>query len=450
MAFFASLLKSHLNTIIRISWPIIVAQLGMVLTGFFDNLMVSKLGYHELAAAGISNSIYFLIAVFPMGITIAYATVISILEGRAKRNAGSLVFRDASYITAAISTLTIIVLLIAAQNFHWFKQDVAVEQLAIPYLKLLAYSSIPMLFFFFVKNLCDGYQYTQAGMLVTLITLALNVFFNWIFIFGHLGFESYGLNGAGYATILSRSIGFVIVLILFLKSPKVPIQWKDVIHAFENPKRHRFFKQILKLGIPSGLQFFFEVAAFVLAAILAGWLGPKELAAHQLAITLASLTYMFASGLSSGASIAVARAYGTKNRGEILQLAKAALISSGGVMIIFAALFLLFNQWMAQWFSEDAQVVAMGAALLIYAAVFQLSDGVQAVSIGLLRGIEDVKFPSVITLLAYWMIAIPIGYYLGFHMEWGINGIWFGLSLGLTCSAILLCIRFYRIIKTKV
>ncbi|MFY0644823.1 MAG: MATE family efflux transporter [Bacteroidia bacterium] len=443
-------MKSHLNTILRISWPIIVAQLGMVLTGFFDNLMVSQLGYHELAAAGISNSIYFLIAVFPMGITIAYATVISILEGRAKRNAGSLVFRDATYITAIISVLTIVLLLIAAHNFHWFKQDSAVELLAKPYLILLAYSSAPMLFFFFVKNLCDGYQYTQAGMQVTLITLALNVFLNWVFIFGNLGFQSYGLNGAGYATILSRTIGFVIVLAMFIKSDKIPIYKKDLIIAFSNPRRHPFYNQILKLGIPSGLQFFFEVAAFVLAAILAGWLGPKELAAHQLAITLAALTYMFASGLSSGASIAVARSYGTKNIADIKQLAKAALLSSSGVMIIFAVLFLIFNNWLAQWFSEDAEVVAMGAALLIYAAIFQLSDGVQAISIGLLRGIEDVKFPSLITLLAYWLVAIPVGYYLGFKLDWGINGIWFGLSLGLTCSAILLCIRFYSIIKTKV
>lgn len=443
------MLGPYLKNIIKISWPIIVAQLGMVLTGFFDNLMVSQLGYYQLAAAGISNSIFFLIAVFPMGITIAYATVISILEGKRKKNAGSLVFRDATSITVIISLITFLVLLLMESNFHWFKQDLQVTALAKPYLRLLAYSSIPMLFFFFIKNICDGYQHTRAGMYVTIISLLVNVALNWIFIFGKLGVPAYGLNGAGYATILARVLSVVLIACFFFFSKQIPIKWKDVVLAFKNPKRHRFTKQILKLGIPSGLQFFFEVAAFVLAAILAGWIGPKSLAAHQLAITIAALTYMFASGIASGASISIAKAYGNQDLHGVRSYARVSLYLSTCAMCLFAIVFLLFNWELSAMFSDDPEVVAMGAALLIYAAVFQLSDGIQAVSIGMLRGIEDVKVPSIITLLAYWAVAIPMGYFLGLSRNWGVEGIWLGLTLGLSFSAVLLCTRFYQILKSK-
>lgn len=307
-----------------------------------------------------------------------------------------------------------------------------------------------MLLFFWVKNIADGLQYTMAGMITTLITLVINVLFNYLLIFGKFGFPALGLNGAGYATIISRTIGFIIVLILLLRYKNKPFSIQEVIAKFKHKARFRYYKQILNLGIPSGLQYFFEVAAFAFAAIMAGWLGAKELAAHQLAITIAAVTYMFVSGISSGASICVAESYGTSAYHKIRRFSFASLSLSVFLMVVFAIVFLIFNTELASMFSDDTEVIKIGAELLIIAAIFQLADGVQAVSVGLLRGIEDVKIPSIFTLLAYWVIAIPVGYFSGIRGELSINGIWIGLSLGLTVSAILLCIRFYRLLNTRI
>lgn len=421
----------------------------MILTGFFDNLMVAKLGYTELAAAGICNNIFFLIAVFPMGVTIAFSTIISILEGKGRINSGKLLFRDAGIITFYLSIFTTAILLLAIYFFPSFGQTAEVNVLSIPYLKLLTISLTPMLFFFFVKNICDGYHYTSAGMIITLLTLVLNVFLNWILIYGNMGSPAFGLNGAGYATIISRFVSFIGVSYLLFNKPNIPINFSAIRSALKTQLHYRFYGQILRLGIPSGLQYFFEIAAFALAAIMAGWMGAKELAAHQLAITIAALTYMFASGLSTGTSISISKAYGKKQFSEIRLFAKTSLYLSSILMICFALLFLVFNEGLAKMFSDNTDVVLLGSQLLIIAAVFQLGDGIQAVCVGLLRGIEDVKVPSFITLFAYWGIAIPSAYFLGFEQNFGVRGIWFGLSLGLSASAVLLCIRFYKLLKLK-
>lgn len=426
----------------------------MVLTGFFDNLMVAKLGHEELAAAGISNSIFFLISIFPMGVTMAYATIISLLLGKNKIQSTHLLVRDSFYITLLLAVFTTFIVFLSIQYFHIFNQTLEVEVLAKPYLLLLMWSLPPMLLFFYSKNVCDGYGYTSGGMIITIIALLINIFLNWVFIYGNLGFSAYGLNGAGYATILSRVFLAVAMFVVMVNASKTPINFAQWKHAFYNYRQFRFFKQIFQLGFPTGLQYFFEIAAFAVAAMMAGWVGSKELASHQLAITLASLTYMFAGGISAGSSICVAKATGNKNTLNALKYGKAGHILGIAVMGIFAIMFLLFNQPLARLFSDDLQVIELGANLLILAAIFQLGDGLQAISVGLLRGLEDVNIPSFVTFIAYWIFAIPLGYYLLNsesvpYLIQGVRGIWVGLALGLTTSAIVLTYRFYYLLRIK-
>lgn len=447
-------IREHIKEILKLSWPIIIGQLGMVLTGFFDNLMVAKLGHEELAAAGICNSIYFLISIFPMGVTMAFATIVSLLLGRNKAQSTQLLVRDSFYVTLILSALTTITIYISIVYFDLFGQTPEVVVLSKPYLKLLMWSLAPMLLFFYSKNLCDGFGYTRGGMIITISALLINIFFNWVLIYGHLGFSAYGLNGAGYATIISRIFLAIAMFIVLIKSSKTPITFEKWKHSFFNYKQFRFFRQIIKLGFPTGLQYFFEIAAFAIAAMMAGWVGSKELASHQLAITLASLTYMFASGISAGSSICVARATGNNNLPKALNYGKAGHIIGIGVMGIFALFFLLFNIPLAQMFSDDFEVIQLGASLLIFAAIFQLGDGLQAISVGLLRGIEDVNIPSFVTFVAYWLVAIPLGYYL-LHSNnapeiiSGVRGIWVGLALGLSTSATILTYRFYALLRTR-
>lgn len=447
----------HLDTIreiLKLSWPIIVGQLGMVLTGFFDNLMVAKLDYEHLAAAGVCNSIYFLVAVFPMGITMAYATLISILKGKNSTTSYAYFYRDALILTIISSIVFFFILYILKNNFHWFGQSDEVSKLGEEYLWLIAISLIPMLIFFFAKNIADGFSFTRAGMVVTLTALVINVFLNWVFIFGKLGVKAYQLNGAGYATIISRVFMAVTMFVILLKAKQLPVDLKSFLQSFQLKPRITFYKRILNLGIPSGLQFWFEVAAFAFAAIMAGWYGSKHLAAHNLAITLASLTYMFITGVGSGSSICVARYYGKRDFIKVQLFGKNAHWLSGAMMLFFGLLFLIFNHPLTKMFTTDMEVFKIGSTLLYIAAIFQLSDGLQAISVSILRGIADVKMPSLITLFAYWGVTIPCCYALSTLNLFGFNpsgsvGIWIGLTLGLTISAILLTRRFYKISEYK-
>ena len=426
----------------------------MVFTGFFDTLMVGKYGYQELAAAGISNGIFFLVAVFPIGVTMALATLVGIFQTKNPDSSFTALARDGSIVTVLLSLLSVSVTYLFIANFHLFKQTPEVALLAIPYLKLLMWSLLPMLLFFFAKNISDGFSFTIGGMVITLIALGLNVFLNWVLIFGNLGFPEYGLNGAGYATIISRVFLAIAMLWAMLKSSSVPISARSLLHSFKSFKGESYFSRIWELGFPTGLQYFFEVAAFAGAAVMAGWLGSKELAAHNLAITIASVTYMFASGISAGGSICVAKAYGNNDHTAVGHYGKASLKIGFYVMLVFASIFFIFNEVLAREFTDEPMVFIMGSELLILAAIFQLSDGIQAVSVGVLRGMADVKTPSLIIFIAYWVIAMPLGYWMshstsGFAFWQGVNGIWIGLSIGLTISAGALSYRFYRLLRSK-
>ena len=426
----------------------------MVLTGFFDTIMVGDLGHQQLAAAGVCNSIFFFVAIFPMGVTMAFSTIVGILQGKNKTSSYHILARDSFIVTLTLSALGGLGLWYCISHFNLFQQTDMVSTLSKPYLTLVTWSLTPMLIFFFAKNLCDGFSFTLGGMVTTLLALVLNVFLNWVFIYGNLGSSAYGLNGAGYATIISRVFLAVTMLFVLFKSSKIPITLTSFRNSFSESSRITFYKRIFKLGLPTGFQYFLEIAAFAGAAVLAGTLGSRESAAHNLAITLASLTYMFAGGISAGSSICIAKAYGNGNYTNVrnygLQGHKIGLL----VMLVFALIFLAFSTPLASLFTTDSEVIHMGANLLILAAIFQLGDGLQAVSVGLLRGIEDTVIPSIIIFIAYWVIAIPAGYYLSYSKNvpvifQSVNGIWIGLSLGLTISAIALTYRFYYLLRSK-
>lgn len=416
--------------------------------------MVGKLGYESLAAAGICNSVFFFISVFPIGVAMAYATIVGILQGKSKTSSYRLLARDSFITTIGLSVVASAVIYYFITHFGILDQTAGVEALAVPYMTLLMWSLLPMMVFFFAKNLCDGFSFTIGGMIITLAALVLNVFLNWVLIYGKLGFPAYGLNGAGYATIISRIFLAVSMMAVLFSSKKIPITWSQFISSFGESRRISFYKRIFAIGFPSGLQYFFEVAAFAGAAVMAGWLGAQELAAHNLAITLASVTYMFAGGISAGSSICVAKAYGNKNKDNIKAYGENGLKLGFVVTVVFALFFYVFNEYLAALFTTESAVLKMGSKLLIIAAIFQLSDGIQAIGVGILRGIEDVTMPSALIFIAYWIIAMPIGYYMSHYSSpdafyHGVNGIWLGLCIGLTISASFLSYRFYYLLRSR-
>jgi MATE family multidrug resistance protein len=293
-----------------------------------------------------------------------------------------------------------------------------------------------------IKQFSDGLSHTRVSMIVTIAGLLLNVFLNWVFIFGKLGFPALGLNGAGIATLVVRIFMSVAMLAYIFRAKLFSA------YIISPPAGYSFFpliKKITKLGLPGGMQLFFEVGAFSGAAVIAGWLGTIPLAAHQIAINLASITYMVAAGISSAGAIRVGQAVGIGNQAKIVRAGTVSIVLAVAFMAVACLVFLTLNYTLVRLYIQDQEVVTLAASLLIIGGFFQLSDGVQVVGLGILRGIEDVNMPTIIALFAYWVIGLPLGYVLGFTFGMNIQGIWLGLLTGLTVSAILLTIRFYKL-----
>lgn len=436
--------QSHLRALVRLSIPIVSGQISGVLMAFADNVMVGKVGYVSLAASGITNSVFFLVTIFSMGVLMVIPTIVAEKLHPGSRHTLRSLQQETQWLSQILGLLTFGLLMLVYFNFNLLDQEAAVEKEAKPYFMIIALSTFPFLWFMAGKNLCDGYQKTGAPMVITVAALLLNILLNWIFIFGH-GVEPMGLLGAGYATLLSRIfMAVAISLYMHKNSALTGNQFKSISVLPLGKWIH--LSHILKLGVPSGFQYFFEVAAFALAGIMAGWLGAKELAAHQIGITLSSLTYMFALGLSTAASIIIGNAYSRQNRNKTETAGITALGLIVAIMIVFSLVFAIFRVQLAKLFSEETLVITYTSGILLIAALYQIFDGVQGVALGVLRGMRDVKVPLYFTLIAYWGISIPLGYWLAFKQGAGIYGIWFGLTAGLFCSALFLSLRFRRLV----
>jgi MATE family multidrug resistance protein len=432
--------KPYFTQILRLSYPIIIGQIGIVLMGVADVVMIGNINATNLAAAGLANSVYFLVSIIGIGTLSAVSAIVAKAKGAGHSNETAILFGQSIWASLALSVFVSSVLLVLTFNLEWFGQSEEVTLLTKSYLHILNAGTVFMLLFTGIKQFSDGLSITKPSAVITIAGLLLNVFLNWVLIYGKFGFPRLELDGAGYATSFTRLIMALAMFVYIIKG-SIYKQWLKVK---DNNGGLFFFKEIFRIGLPSGMQYFFEVGAFASAAIMIGWFGKEQLAAHQIAINLASVTYMVATGLSTGGSIAVGDAWGRKNKIDLMMSGKAALIMSILYMGGTAVLFSIFNTFFVGLYIDDVLVGGMAANLLLIAALFQLSDGVQCVSLGILRGINDTKIPTVFTVIAYWVIGIPIGWVLAKYFNLGLYGIWFGLSLGLTFSAVLLSIRFIK------
>ncbi len=423
-----------------LSYPIIIGQIGFVLMGVADIIMIGRLDSTNLAAAGLANSVFFFVTILGIGTLTAVSPLVAKAKGAGHINETALLFRQGLLASFLLSVVVSAALYFFTINLHWFGQSEDVTALTIPYLHILNAGTFFMLFFMAAKQFSDGLSFTKPSAVITIGGLVLNVLLCWVWIYGHLGFKAMGLNGAGYATTVTRIIMAVIMLVYILWHPI----YKHYLHVKEKAGKMLLLKQIFKVGLPSGFQYFFEVGAFASAAIIIGWFGTNQLAAHQIAINLASVTYMIATGLSVGGSISVGDAWGRKNKIDMMRAGRAALIMSVVFMFVTAILFSIFNTFLVSLYTKDLAVADMASKLMLIAALFQLSDGVQCVSLGILRGLADTKVPTILTIVAYWIIGLPVGYWLAYSLDLGCYGIWFGLSVGLTFSAIMLTIRFIK------
>jgi len=435
-------ISTHIKETLILSFPIIIGQLGSVLMGAQDNIMIGWVSELHLSASALANSLYFILFVIALGVTMAISPLVSESIGAERsQDSGKYLYQGlwaSFWVGLGVSAIT--------EGLIWLlpymNQPPDEVVLAIPYLRILNLGTIPMLFFLVCKQFCDGWSDTKTGMYVTFIGLGLNFLFNYLFIFVLKG----DLVGAAWATALSKLLMFIIIWYLLKNNAKyVPILSQNK-SSFD--KKEVF--NILKLGLPTGMQIFFELIAFGGATIMIGWLdnATEARAAHQIAIGTAAITFMCATGFSIGASVRVGNFLGANERSEMRQAAKAALYLTWLLMTLFSVLMLIFQQQIPSLYGvTNPNVAELTSILCVFAAAFQLFDGTQSVATGILRGAQDVRFPTWATLLAYLVVCVPFSYLLAFYYDFGVLGFWWGFLITLILISIALVGRIFWIIK---
>lgn len=436
---------SQYRLLINLAIPAILSQVSHTLVGLADTIMIGKTGnVTALAASALANNILSVPIVFLVGISYAATPKIAEYFAQGRRQDCTVILKQSLLNNLLWTVLICTLLAIALPYSYLLRQEEAVMSLAVPFFGYLIASLPGLVIFQGFKQFYDGLGNTKPGMVASLSANLLNVLLNWILIFGKFGFPELGLIGAGISNLISRWAMGVGLFVYFLVEPGSK-QWRKSFldNWFNKPA----FFLLNKLGIPISFQFLFEVGAFSFTAVIVGKMGEVSLAAHQIVITLASVTYMMASGLASAATIQVGHFVGLKDKKMILSAGRNAMVLVVVFMTCTASLFLFFQKEIPLLFIEKTEVGLAAGSLLVIAALFQISDGVQVVFLGCLRGLSDVKIPTLITFVAYWVLAIPLGFYLGLSLNLGLNGTWWGLLVGLTTSAIFMLIRFYYIVN---
>lgn len=438
-------LKEHIKETVKLALPISIGQLGHIMMGVVDSLMVGRLGPSPLAAAVLVNGIFFMIIVLGFGMTMAITPLVAIASGEKNHSEVKKIFNNGFWINLAFSIILSVIMYIVSCVLPYLNQPKDVTLLAKSYLRIQIFSIAPFILFQVMRQYLDGLSIVKPAMYVAVFANIIHAFFNWVFIFGKLGFPAMGLNGAGIATTGSRMFMAGALFVYLYKifnnkdlTPSVSIKKYD----------HKIAKKIIQIGLPSGFQYFIEIAAFTFSAVIIGWFGSISLAAHQIALNLASLTYMIIMGISSAGTIRVGNYYGARDKRNLRIAGFVSIGFAGSIMLLFSLIFVLTRTILPTFYIDDKGVVEVASKLILIAAIFQLADGLQATSVGVLRGLTDVRIPLIITFAAYWFVAIPVGYLLGVHLHLGAVGVWMGLCIGLFIVAISCLTRFS--IKSRV
>jgi len=431
----------------RLAIPIILGEIAQMSLHLIDTAMVGAVSYVQLAAASLVFNVMNIPFVIGIGITISVSQMVSMAQGQFDGQKVSHYFFNGFILCAGFSLLIAAVLFGSKNIFHSLGQDEEVVSYAVPFMNFIGLSIIPMILFMTLKQFTDGLEYTKTAMFISLAGLPLNIFLNWLLIFGNLGFPRLELLGAGWATLITRTLMFLalgyIVLRHKLFARYIAVskhQWKLKVKTL---------KELLHIGIPSSMQLGMESGVFAVSGIIIGTIGAVEQAAHQIALSCASLTFMVSLGLSQAASIRVSNAFGAKNFPKITLIGKSALLTALCYGTFCALLFTIFRNQLPGLFNDDPKVVEMAAYLLLFASIFQISDSTQAVGSGILRGLKDVKIPTVFIAIAYWVIGLPVGYLITFHWGWGPSGIWTGLTTGLSLASLFLIGRFFLLTRSR-
>jgi MATE family multidrug resistance protein len=434
--------KRNLN----LALPVVLSQIGQVTVHLVDNMMVGHVGTTELAAASFANNVFMIGMYFGMGLTYGITPLVGKAFSKSMLNDVVVLLKNGIFTHLAAALVLTSIMFGTYFILPLLGQPDDVLEMAQPYFLLLCLSYLPFMLFFSFKQFFEGLGNTKMAMQITLLANIVNVVINYILIFGKFGFPQMGLNGAGLGTLIARIVMPGLFVLYIVKG--------DRYRRYFVMAHKQFFSiekviGILKIGIPIGFQIIVEVIAFGIGAVMMGWLGEIELAAHQVALGLASFTYMISLGVSQANTVRVSHQMGLK---DYKSLKMAALASTHLVlvfMLFMGILFIFARSTLPLLFTTDVAVVRISAGLLIVAAIFQLFDGLQVVMLSTLRGMADVRLPMYIAIFAYLMVGIPTSYILTFIFSFGPQGIWFGYLVGLGLAGILFYFRFRFVFRKK-
>lgn len=439
--------QGHIKETIFLALPIVATQIGHVFTGIADNYFLGQIGKTEQAAGISANGIFVLLLVFLIGMSYAATPLVSSAEVKKDQLLKAALFKNSLFLNSLVATMAFVILFLMSPLMDYLQQPEDVVALSKPFFNVLIFSMIPVSLFFTCKQYAEGLSNTKAAMYISITGNVLNIVLNYALIYGKWGMPELGYMGSAWATFIARcfmGVSFLVYIFYHPSTNEIKKLWKEVTIKLET------LKPIWKIGINSAMQFTFEVAAFVIALFMTGKFGKEAIDAHGIAITLASFTYMFASGISSAATIRVSHFAAAGNAGETKNAGNAAVLLVLICMGFFALIFASFSGVLPKIFTNDEEILKLSSSLLILAAFFQLFDGLQVTSIGMLRGIEDVKWPTYITLIGYWVLALPLAYVLGFTCNLKVYGIWVALSVSLVFVGVALYWRFSYLMRQAI
>ena len=441
----------HYN--LKLAFPVILGMLGHMFVSFADNVMVGQLGAAELAAVSLGNSFFFI--AMSLGIGFASAITPIVAEADSAKNPVGVknALKHGLILCGLLSGILYSLMLLAKPVMRNMDQPLEVVDLAIPYLDIIAISIIPLVIFEALKRFSDGLSNTKHPMYATILANIINVVINYLLIFGSFGFPKLGIIGAGVGTLISRVIMVIFLWIIFTKNKRFKLYVTEIKFKITNIK---IFKKITDIGLPSAFQMLFEVGIFTAAIWMSGVLGKNYQAANQIAFNLSAMTFMVGIGLGVAATIRVGNQKGLFDFVALRKIAFSIFLLTVLIEIIFALMFFILKDWLPTLYLdtenisktiENGEVILIASKLLLIVALFQIFDGLQVVILGALRGLQDVKIPTLITFIAYWLIGFPICFYLGLYTPLKSIGIWIGLLISLAVSSILLYLRFNYLSK---
>lgn len=432
--------KRNLNLAV----PVMITQAGQMVVQFADNIMVGRLGTEQFAGVAFANSLFTIGMVFCIGFTQGLTPYAGQSFGKGNHKEVAKYFQNSFIMDMFLCVAVLAVMFAIIPFMQYMGQDPDILGYAQSYYAILVLSLIPFILFFAIRNFSEGIGITKYAMYITIVCNLVNIFFNWILIFGHLGAPAMGVNGAAIATLISRIFMFIsFATLLVTISP-----YKKYLKLIRKPLIDKVkIKELLKTSIPISLQGLVEITAFSLSGIMVGWFGKEALAANQIALTITTFSFMIAQGIGVAATIRVSHQMGEKRYKDARSAGYASVHLSVGFMGTAGLIYILSRHYIPYIFTSDPAVATIAGSLMIISAGFQIFDAIQLAGVASLRALADVRMPLIFSIISYYFICLPLGYFCGHVLNLGPTGVWTGLMLGLMFAAILFLYRFNKLTK---